>query len=72
MRDQDGPLLVKVPEAARLLGISTGLAYQMARDGRLPAAVLTRRAVRVRRDRLMEWIERHTREDVAPVGGSED
>lgn len=36
-------LLVSVPEAARLLGVGTSLAWEMARDGRLPTIRLGRR-----------------------------
>ena len=38
-------LTITVPEAARILGISRGLAYQMARDGTLPVLRFGRRLV---------------------------
>ncbi len=44
-----------VEEAARLLGISRGLAYEMARQGRLPTLRLGRRLLvpRARLERLL-------------------
>ncbi len=33
------PLTVSVPVAARMLGISRGLAFQLAREGKLPGAI---------------------------------
>ena len=36
---------IDIPTAARLLGCSRGLAYQMARDGRLPVIQLSARRV---------------------------
>lgn len=38
-------LTITVPEAARTLGISRGLAYQMAREGTLPVLRFGRRLV---------------------------
>jgi excisionase family DNA binding protein len=69
MHDEHNPLLMDIPAVAKLLSISKGLAYQMARDGRLPTVRLAKRAVRVPRHRLHEWIEQRTREDAAPNGG---
>ncbi len=43
---QEGaPLTVSVPEAAKLLGISRNLAFQLVRNGELPATRLGRRLV---------------------------
>ena len=36
-------LCLSVPEAAKILGISRGLAYELARSGRLPALRFGRR-----------------------------
>lgn len=36
-------LCLSVPEAAKLLGISRGLAYELARSGKLPAVRFGRR-----------------------------
>lgn len=62
MNDSQEPLLISVPDAARVLGIAPGLAYALARDGVLPTVRLGKRAVRVPRDRLREWIEQRTLE----------
>lgn len=43
--DHQGPLAVSVPEAARLLGISRGLAYELVARGELPSVRLGRRLV---------------------------
>ena len=66
MDDKDDPLLMSVPEVARLLGIAKGLAYLMVRDGRLPSVRLGKRAVRVPRARLHVWITERTREETEP------
>jgi excisionase family DNA binding protein len=50
------PILVSVEEAARLLGLSRGKAYELAQRGALPV-VRFGRSVRVHRDRLEEWID---------------
>ena len=56
MADNDSPLLLRVPEVARTLGIARSLAYEMARDGRLPTVHIGK-AVRIPRRRLEAWIE---------------
>ena len=38
-------LTITVPEAARMLGISRGLAYEMAREGTIPVLRFGRRMV---------------------------
>jgi excisionase family DNA binding protein len=53
-------MLLRIPEAARALGIARSLAYEMARDGRLPTVHIGK-AVRVPRRRLEEWIEERAR-----------
>lgn len=50
------PILVSVEEAARLLGLSRGKAYELAARGELPV-VRFGRSVRVHRDRLTEWVD---------------
>jgi len=52
-------MLMRVPEVAESLGIARSMAYQMARDGRLPAVHIGK-AVRVPRRALAEWIDRNT------------
>jgi excisionase family DNA binding protein len=53
----EGRLVVSVTEAAELLGISRGLAYELARAGQLPTLRLGRRLV-VPRAALLTWLER--------------
>ena len=50
-----GALLLSVEEAAKLLGISRGLAYQLVQEKRLPHVKLGRRVL-VPRQGLEEWI----------------
>lgn len=52
-------LLLRVDEAARLLGIGTTLAYELVGQGRLPHVRLGR-AVRVPRRALEAWIAANT------------
>ncbi|MGA3220088.1 MAG: helix-turn-helix domain-containing protein [Acidimicrobiales bacterium] len=56
----EGGLVVGVTEAAELLGISRGLAYELARSGQLPSLRLGRRLV-VPRAALLSWLERAAR-----------
>ena len=42
-----------VPEAAHLLRINRGRAYQMANDGNLPGVIRLGRTIRVDRERLI-------------------
>jgi len=53
----DNRLLLKVPEAARLLRISRNLAYELVARGELPSVRLGR-VIRVPRRGLEEWIAR--------------
>ena len=57
-------MLLRIPEVARALGIARSLAYEMARDGRLPTVHIGK-AVRVPRRRLEEWIEERARAEAA-------
>jgi excisionase family DNA binding protein len=66
MADSDSPLLLRVPEVARTLGIARSLAYEMARDGRLPTIHIGK-AVRIPRRRLEAWIEERARADEARI-----
>jgi len=56
----EGRLVLSVTEAAELLGISRGLAYELARTGQLPSLRLGRRVV-VPRAALLTWLERAAR-----------
>lgn len=59
----DTPLLVAVPDAARLLNIGTTLAWDLVRAGELPSVKLGRRVLipravlerLARTDRIKEW-----------------
>lgn len=53
------PILITLEEAARLLRISRGKAYQMAARQELPV-VRMGRSVRIRRDRLEAWLDEHS------------
>ncbi len=55
----DGRLVMSVTEAAGVLGISRGLAYELARTGQLPSLRLGRRLV-VPRAALLSWLESAT------------
>ena len=57
--EQHDPLLLRVGEAATLLGIGPTLAYEMVGQGNLPH-VRIGRAVRIPRRALNEWIEANT------------
>jgi excisionase family DNA binding protein len=54
------PGLLTVDEAAAYLRISRAKAYQLAATGELPT-VRMGRSVRVRRDRLMAWLDERSR-----------
>jgi excisionase family DNA binding protein len=64
MTEHESPLLLRVPEVARTLGIARSLAYEMARDGRLPTIHIGK-AVRVPRRRLEAWIEERAQAEVS-------
>jgi excisionase family DNA binding protein len=64
MNTDDTTLLLRIPEVARTLGIARSLAYEMARDGRLPTLHIGK-AVRVPRRKLEDWIEEHARAEAA-------
>ena len=52
---ENGALLLSVAEAAKLLGIGRGLAYDLIAEGRLPSLRLGRRLL-VPRFALEQWI----------------
>jgi excisionase family DNA binding protein len=52
------PLLLKAPEVAALLGISSRQVYYMAHYGELPRVKLGK-SLRFPRDELMRWIAEH-------------
>ena len=52
--------LLRIPEAARLLGMGRTTVYQMIREGRLPVVRLGKRGVRIPISALTNWITEHT------------
>ena len=65
MASQEPSMLLRIPEVAQTLGIARSLAYEMARDGRLPTIHIGK-AVRVpRRRRLEAWIEEQAQTEAA-------
>ncbi len=54
----DLPLLLNVPESARVLGISRAGGYALARAEGFPATITIGRRVLISRDGLRAWIER--------------
>ncbi len=63
MSANNGALTVSVDEAAKLLGISRNLAYDLVREGRLPHVRLGRRIL-VPRFGLEQWLAKEA--DVEP------
>ena len=64
MSTDGGALTVSVGEAAKLLGISRNLAYDLVREGRLPHVRLGRRIL-VPRFGLEQWLAKEA--DVAQL-----
>jgi excisionase family DNA binding protein len=58
---ETAPLLLKVPEAAKLLQIGRDRIYELVASGRLPALHFGR-TIRIPRDALAQFIERETME----------
>src|SRR5207244_2345667 len=68
-QNQNGvPATLTVEEAAKLLGISRGLAYESARRGEIPTIRLGRRVL-VPRSRLLAMLEE---EDDTPSAGESE
>jgi excisionase family DNA binding protein len=47
--------LLKIDEAAELLGLAVGTLYHLASEGRVPTVRLSRRCLRFRLSALMSW-----------------
>ena len=62
----DGPMLLTVPETARLLRISRNLAYELVARGELPAVRLGR-VIRIPRSELDDWLERSVAKPERPA-----
>ena len=58
---ENTPLLLKVPEAARLLQIGRDRIYELVASGRLPALHFGR-TIRIPRDALVRFIETESHE----------
>lgn len=56
VKDLPGPEIYTVAQVARMLSISVGTAYQLLRDGVIPARRLGRRWV-ISRKRFHEWLD---------------
>jgi excisionase family DNA binding protein len=52
-------LVVSVPEAAQMMGVSTSTAYRLARENQIPV-IRIGSSVRVNLRQLERWIEEHT------------
>jgi excisionase family DNA binding protein len=51
------PLVLTVPEVAKVLRISRGAAYEAVRCGDIPSVRVGRRTIRVPRHRIVELLE---------------
>jgi excisionase family DNA binding protein len=67
--NEEERLTVTVPEAGRILGISRGQAYEMARTGGIPVIRLGKRLV-VPRKKLMAMLEPSAHDSEDDVDGS--
>lgn len=50
-------LLLRIDEAAKLLGLGRSKAYQMAASGELPTVKIGTRSTRVPAEALQEWVK---------------
>ena len=58
--DTNGTLLLKTPQAAKLLGISPRKLWELANCGEIPSLRIGR-CLRFRKKSLEEWIEKQER-----------
>jgi excisionase family DNA binding protein len=65
--DEELPILVSVETAARLLGLSRAMAYELAARGELPT-VRFGRSVRIHRRELERWVDRAAQVPTAAAG----
>ena len=59
------PLLLRAEDVQKVLGLGRSKVYEMMASGELPI-VRIGRAVRVRADKLPEWVERQALTDPGP------
>lgn len=64
--NDNGALMISVPEAAGLLGISRNLAYDLIHEGTLPHVRLGKRRIMISRAALEHWIACESAVDSAP------
>lgn len=56
MDNTTGPLLLRIPEAAEILGIPRNVCYELVAQGRLPSIRVSERRIYVPRLALEAWI----------------
>lgn len=54
------PILLRISEAAKLMGVSRGTLYRLASEGRLPVIRVTAGCLRVPRAELLKQLESET------------
>lgn len=64
MPDGAFPELLRIPEAATLLGVRRQTIYRWAAEGKVPGLIRVGKTLRVNADVLREWIARNS-ENVA-------
>ena len=63
-------LLLRVNEAADLLGIEVGTLYHWVSESRVPHIKLSLRCLRFRRDDLVQWVAENSKNAIPFRGGS--
>ena len=60
---EEMPLFLTVMDVANLLGISRARAYELVRQENFPKLKIVQGRTIIPRDRLLEWLDEHTRYD---------
>ena len=60
------PMFLTVMDVANLLGISRASAYELVREDNFPKLKIVQGRTIIPRDRLIEWLDEHTRYDELP------
>ena len=60
------PMFLTVMDVANLLGISRASAYELVREDNFPKLKIVQGRTIIPRDRLLEWLDEHTRYDELP------
>jgi excisionase family DNA binding protein len=63
---------LSVADVARVLGISTPRAYQLAAEGRFPSLRLSPRRIRIPRAAFQQWLEAQTELALASVAPAKE